>query len=332
VSRTSLDVLVIGGGPAGLSGALILARCCRRVAVVDDARPRNGATAAVHGYLTRDGSSPDNLRRVARQELARYGVKFYQGHVTSLRRSRPVNGKPGRSCFLASLTDGLTLQARKILIATGVLDQFPSLPGLAECFGITVHHCPYCDGWESRGQRVAILGKTAQDCVGLALAVRTWTREIVVLTNGRSLSREQALRLTENRIGFRECPVTTLVHQKGRLQRIEFDNGSQEECSRCFIDFGQQARSQLISGLADKKPCSTVEVDEKQRTDVSGLFVAGDVTGGVQMIAVAISEGATAAVAINRELQDEDEAIRRQEYRNQSSAELGTNVAGRLST
>jgi thioredoxin reductase len=319
VSADTFDVLVIGGGPAGLSGALILARCCRRVALVDDSQPRNRAAAAVHGYLTQDGSSPQYLRQCASQELFRYDVKFYHGEATSLRPHTAADGKGGQSFFDAELTEGLTLRVRKVLIATGVVDELPDLSGLAECFGLTVHHCPYCDGWESRGQKVAVLGKTPRDCVGLALALRTWTTEIMVLTNGRSLSSTEKVRLSENGIEFRESPIRSLLHQAGWLEAIEFEDGSQEECSRCFIDFGHRARANLISELNGGKPSLVPEVDGKQRSAISGLFVAGDVTGGVQMISTAVSEGAIAAIAINRELQDEDEDIRRHAFSHQRS-------------
>jgi thioredoxin reductase len=321
VSDNLSDVLVIGGGPAGLSGALILARCCRRVTLVDDSRPRNGATTAVHGYLTRDGSTPEAFRQCARQELARYGVEFHHGQITSLRRYGAADGRDHPSFFIAELQGGLTLRARKILLATGVVDELPPLPGLAECFGISVHHCPYCDGWESRSQRVAVLGKTTRDGVGLGLALRTWTREVLVFTNGQWLSRAEKDRLNENGIGFRESRIWSLTHQNGWLKSIEFEDGRQELCSRCFVDFGHRGRSNLITGLGRTKQSTVADVDGKQRTTVSGVFAAGDVTGGVQMIAVAVSEGATAALAINRELQEEDEAFRRRAYSKQPTNE-----------
>jgi thioredoxin reductase len=180
-----------------------------------------------------------------------------------------------------------------------------------------VHHCPYCDGWESRDQRVAVLGKTPADCIGLAISLRTWTSEIVVLTGGQ-LSPAEKDRLSESGIGFQECPIVSLAQRGGWVEFIELADGSQEKCSRCFIDFGKRNRLGLLSGLKNLQPSFVATGDDKQRTGIPGLYVAGDVTGNGQMIAFAVAEGARAALAINRELQDEDEQHRRQTYRHQS--------------
>jgi thioredoxin reductase len=311
VGKFLRDVLIIGAGPAGLSCGLILARCRRNVVIVDDCQPRNGEAAAVHGYLTQDGSSPAELRRRGRYELTQYGVEFYEDEVVSLARGRKVNGDDSGAPFAAELKSRKTIHSRKVLLATGVVDERPSIPGLAECFGISVHHCPYCDGWESRDQRIAVMGKTPRDCVGLAIALRTWTSDIVVLTDGQVLSPAEKDRLSQSEIGFREAAIVSLAHRRGWLESIELADGSRERCSRCFIDFGTRARSNLLSGFENSVPPDAVDVDDKQRTGTPGLFIAGDVTGEIQMIAIAVAEGATAALAINRELQDEDEQHRR---------------------
>ena len=170
-----LDVVVIGGGPAGLSAALMLGRCRRRVVVCDAGQPRNAAACALHGYLTRDGIPPGELLRLGRDELRAYGVEMRQVAVTDV--------VPSLDRFQVHLDGGGLLTARKLLIASGVRDHLPDIEGLEACYGITVHHCPYCDGWEARDRAVAVIGRGGGGA-GLALSLKTWSDRVVLCTNG----------------------------------------------------------------------------------------------------------------------------------------------------
>ncbi|MEP6592795.1 MAG: NAD(P)/FAD-dependent oxidoreductase, partial [Acidobacteriota bacterium] len=170
------DVVVVGAGPAGLSAALILGRCRRRVLVCDTGRPRNAASHALHGYLTRDGLPPSEFLAIGRKELERYDTVEF----------RPI-GAVAAECidsrFQVTLEDGTVALSRKLLIATGVVDHLPEIDGITELYGRSVFHCPYCDGWELRDQPVAIYGQ-GQRGVGLSLELTAWTRDIVLCTDG----------------------------------------------------------------------------------------------------------------------------------------------------
>src|SRR5438552_6073772 len=169
------DVIIIGAGPAGLNAAIVLARCRRRVLVIDADKPRNRATHGVHNFLTRDGILPKLLLNLGRREAVGYGAKFVHAQAIDA------------TCFLdhcsAVIRSGRSFTARKLLLATGVTDQLPPISGLSELYGISVHHCPYCDGWEYRDQPLAILGEP-HEATRLALSMLTWSRDLVICTNG----------------------------------------------------------------------------------------------------------------------------------------------------
>src|SRR5438046_8934291 len=164
------DVIIIGAGPAGLNAAVVLARSRRRVLIVDAGKPRNRATHGVHNFLTRDGILPKSLLDLGRREAVRYGAKFLHAQAIDA------------TCFLdhcrAVTASGRSFTGRKLLLATGVADELPAIKGLAQLYGISVHHCPYCDGWEYRDQPLAILGEPHQ-AMRLALSMLTWSRDLV---------------------------------------------------------------------------------------------------------------------------------------------------------
>src|SRR5688500_1184089 len=159
------DVVIVGGGPAGLSAALVLGRCRRRVLLCDAGTPRNARARELHGYLTRDGIAPLELLRAGRGELRPYGVE--------LREVRVADIAIAPDGFTVSLAEGPGIDARTVLIAGGVTDRLPDVPGLDECYGISAHHCPYCDGWEEREKTLTVIGNGASG-TGLALALKTW--------------------------------------------------------------------------------------------------------------------------------------------------------------
>src|SRR5207248_11741308 len=183
------DVIVVGGGPAGLSAALMLGRCRRRVLVCDLGQPRNRRSTALHGYLTRDGVGPAAFLDLGRRELGRYGIEWRAIGVTAVCRSEHR--------FVVALNDGQQEQARYILLATGVIDDLPLVPGLDDCYGRSLFHCPYCDAWEWRGRRLAALGSGAMGA-RLALALKAWSGDVVLCTNGAALHVRERRRLEGN--------------------------------------------------------------------------------------------------------------------------------------
>jgi len=287
------DVIVVGGGPAGLSAALMLGRCRRHVLVCDRGEPRNERSAALHGYLTRDGVAPSEFRAAARDELVPYAVEF---------RSVGVKGaRPERGGFSVSLADGRRERSRFLLLATGVKDQLPDVPGVAECYGRSVFHCPYCDGWECRDKRLAVFGRNA---VPLALSLRTWSHHVVLCTHGRQPDAAARQRLAANRIGLRRSPVARLAHADGRVTAIEFTDGDSLPCDAMFFGTAQHPQDTLAERLGclfNRK--GTVNTGTLCDTNVPGVFVAGDASRDAQFVVVAAAEGIKAAVAINQALQ-----------------------------
>lgn len=295
------DVAIIGAGPAGLSAVLVLGRCRRRVIVLDHGRPRNYAAEAVHGYLGHDGVAPPDLRAMGRRECERYGIEFIDAEATAVCECGEARG-----AFRVSVEGRSPLVARKLLLATGVRDCLPEIERIADFYGRTVHHCPYCDGWEHRDKRLAAVGR-GELAVGLALALRTWSERVTACTSGESISAADRKRLGRGGIELREEAPTRLEGRDGQIERLHFAAGRPLECDAMFFNCEQMQRSKLPVQLGCECDDQGLLVAKgKQGSGVPGLFLAGDADGDVQFAIVAAAEGAIAATAINRELQDED--------------------------
>ena len=294
------DVVIVGAGPAVLSAALVLGRVCRRVIVFDHGHPRNHATQHMHGYLTRDGITPKDFREIARAEVARYDTVSLE-HAEVLDAVRLETGD-----FDVTLATGRTVRCRKLLIATGVVDNVPDVPGLKEMYGHSVFHCPYCDGWEFHGQSFAVYG-IGRRGFGLSLELTGWTRDIVLCSDGPSeLDAAQRARLAANGIRVIEDRIARLEGRGGKLEQIVFANGDVLPRRTLFFTAGQTQ----CSPLANKLGCEfnekgTVRTGHNESTQIPGLFVAGDASRDVQWVVVAAAEGAEAAFAINQSLIEE---------------------------
>jgi thioredoxin reductase len=297
----TFDVIIVGAGPAGLSAALILGRCRRTVLICDTGKPRNASSHALHGYLTRDGISPAEFLAIGRQELAKYDTV----------EMRPV-GATAAECrtdarFKVTLEDGEAVMSRKLLLATGVVDNLPKIAGLKELYGRSVFHCPYCDGWELRDEPIAVYGRGHRG-LGLALELTVWTRDLVLCTDGPSeIDDEGRRRLERNGIAVREDRLAALEGHDGILERVVFENGHVLTRRALFFTTGQWQRSQLAIDLGcDLNEKGTVPTGRYETTHLPGLFVAGDASHAVQWVVVAAAEGAEAAFAINTDLVKED--------------------------
>jgi thioredoxin reductase len=288
------DVVIVGGGPAGLSAALMLGRCRRRVLVCDDGSPRNQRASGLHGFLTRDGIPPLDLLALAREELKPYDVEMRRDRVNEL--SRVPHG-------FAVHAGGGRVEARAVLLATGVRDELPDIPGVAECFGTSVHHCPYCDGWELRDRRVAVVG-IAMSPAGLALSLRTWSASITACTNGTRLRPVHRDQLRRHDVDVLDGRIARVEHADGWLRRLVFADGTALECDAMFFTGPQRQQSALATAMGcEFTRRGTVKTDLLGKTCVPGLYVVGDASRDVQFAIVAASEGAKAAVGINQDLQ-----------------------------
>ncbi len=300
MGESVFDVIIVGGGPAGLSAALILGRCRRRVLVCDAGEPRNAASHGLHGFVTRDGIQPSEFLNLAREQLRPYEtVKLLQTKVVDARRRS--------NSFELTTDDGQRISSRKLLLATGVTDDLPQIEGLAGLYGSSVFHCPYCDGWEMRDQPLAIYGK-GENGSGLALEVTLWSKDLVLCSDGPSeLSDQELDRLTRHKIRVCEDKITRLEGRDGVLQHIVFATGKSLARRGMFFSTGQRQASNLPELLGcefSEQGC--VKTGDYETTNVPGLYVAGDASRLVQLVIVAASEGAQAAFAINKELMKED--------------------------
>jgi thioredoxin reductase len=300
MGEAMLDVVIVGGGPAGLSAALVLGRCRRRVLICDLGQPRNAASHALHGFLSRDGIPPAEFLRIAREQLRPY-------ETVELRQIQVTDAVKQPNHFDLTLSDGRLISSRKLLLATGVVDELPQLAGFADFYGRSVFHCPYCDGWELRDQPLAIYGR-GENGSGLAVELTLWSRDLVLCTDGPSGLSEQDLgSLAQHNIQVREEKIARLEGVDGLLERVVFADGQTLARRGMFFSMGQRQGS----NLAEKLGCNfseegCVDTGEYEATNVPGLYVAGDASRLVQFVIVAASEGAQAGVAINKELIRED--------------------------
>ncbi|MEO6002743.1 MAG: NAD(P)/FAD-dependent oxidoreductase [Opitutus sp.] len=294
------DVCIVGVGPAGLNAALILGRCGRDVLVVDSGRPRNGVSPALHGFLSRDGTPPLELRELGRAELGNYPT-------ITLRQNVEVHDvRRHDRHFEIFAADGTRWEARKLLLATGRIDLIPRKPGFREHYGLGVYHCPYCDCWEHRDQTLAAYASGTAG-FDLAIDLLIWTRKVTLCTDGpRGLSEEQRTKLEANGVTILESPVDGLRGGRRTIAAVVFEDQSELPCDAVFFCSDCVQKSPFAQHLGCQlDETGSVMCDEHAATAVPGLYVAGNVRRGVRLAIVAAAEGAEAGMAINNALHDE---------------------------
>lgn len=295
-SIAMLDVLIIGGGPAGLSAALVLGRCKRQVLLCDAGTPRNAQSQGVHGFLTRDGIAPADLRRLGREQLSAYpNVTVRDGEV--------VHVDCEHDHFAARLADGSKLTASKLLFAPGLIVDLPQIDGFAEFYGRGVFDCPYCDGWEVRDQPLAVFAR-GDSGVKFALQLLGWSSSVTLCTDGPSqLTSVAQQELRENGITVIEEKVARLEKEDTAFRGIRFANGKVLACRALFFVAETIRPSPILANLGcDLTDRGAAKTGEYENTQVPGLYVAGDASRRVDFAIVAAAEGAMAAFSINREL------------------------------
>ena len=293
------DTVVVGGGPAGLSAGLVLGRCMRHALMCDDGRYRNARSDALHCYMGHDGIRPAELLDRARSQLKPYDtISTVRSSVTSIKKEDHR--------FAVAFKTGASVRARSIIVATGVVDELPAIPGIETLFGKSVHVCPYCDGWEHRNAPVAVYGRGDKG-TNFAMLLRQWTDDLVLCTDGSPLYAEQKDRLRRRGVEVREQAIESLMEKNGCLEAIRFKGGEALPRRALFFTTDQHPRSPLLEGLGcvyDEKGGLACDGDGK--TNIPGVYVAGDVSRDVQLAIIAAAEGARAALAVNRFLLDQD--------------------------
>lgn len=304
MERFGYDVVIVGGGAAGLSAALVLGRSRRRVAVVDAGEPRNAPAEHMHAFLSRDGMPPSGLLAAGRAEAASYGVELIHGRVTSGQADHVDAGG-----FIVCLEGGRILRARRLLIATGVRDELPDIPGARELWGRGLLHCPYCHGWEVRDQGLGVLGGTP-GAVQHALLVRQWSADVVFFAGQAKPSEAELVQLAARGIGVVGGEVTRLLMREGRLTGVQLADGHVVHRSAVFI---RPRNLPHADGLLAALGCAADAagfpvVDASGQTSVAGAWAAGNVVNPRAQVITAAGDAAAAAMAINAALIADDVA------------------------
>jgi thioredoxin reductase len=294
--NNNFEVVIIGGSYAGLSAAMSLGRSLRSLLVIDSETPCNRQTPHSHNFITQDGKTPKEILALAKEQVSQYKtVKFYSG--TAVAATKKETG------FEVKTQSGDVFYSKKLIIATGLRDTMPGIKGFAECWGISVIHCPYCHGYEVKNEKTGILANGDQG-FELSRLVNNWTKELTLYTNGRStLTAEQAGKLKSRNIPIVENEIQFFEHKNGQIQNIVFNDNSRTSIKAIY------ARPQVAqhSDLASELGCQLTEqgrikVDASQKTLIEGVLACGDCSNSSRDIALAVASGVIAGGTCNREL------------------------------
>jgi thioredoxin reductase (NADPH) len=294
------DVAIVGGGPAGLSAGIWLARYLHSVVLIDSGDPRNWATRGVNGYLGLPSIRPPELRELGREECRRNGVTLVDSTVDLAR-------KLNDAYFALDLVDGTRYEARRLLLAIGLKDRWPTIPGLERVFGANAHVCPDCDGYECRDKKTVVIG-VGRKAVGLALNLTTWTSDIIICTNGDPPGFDRPEYC--EKLDALNIPVLTERIERVRVEEaskeiysLELANGMCLDADKLFFAFGQQPADDLGVQLGcERDEDGQIVIDSHYHTSVYNVFAAGDIVPGPQLAIAAASDGAMAALAIHKSL------------------------------
>lgn len=297
MSDSTYDVAIVGGGPAGLTAAIWLARYLHSVVVIDAGDPRNWETRGVHGFLGLEGIRPAELRGRGRDTAREYGAHFIDATVSCV-------DKEADERFRITLDGGMAIVAERLLLAIGIVDVWPDVPGLERCYGATAHVCPDCDGYEARDRKTVVIA-SGRKAVGMALALTTWTRQIVICTNGAPADIDAAnlAKLDALNIPVLETRIECLKSEGGEARTLELEGGMCLDCEQVFFAIGQEPSDDLAAQLGCKRDeIGRAITDEHLHTSVMNVYAAGDVVHAPQIAIAAAGSGAIAALAIHHSL------------------------------
>lgn len=293
------NVAIIGGGPAGLSAGLMLGRAMQQTIIIDEGRPRNAGSREMRGFLTRDGISPIEFRRIAKEQLNAYPFVFQLEDTV-----QSITGKDGH--FVLETATGRKITSKKLLFTAGMKDRQLQIPGLADVYGKSAFVCPYCHGWELRNERIVVISQGAA-LMHFAPLLSGWTKQFVVCSNGPDeLSDAERDDLRNHQIPLYSSPIRKIVSHHGMVSEVILEDGTEIPCTGIFF------RPDLVLGtdLPKKLGCrltefGTLEVDEFGKTSVPGVYAAGDVASYIHHSMAAAASGAIVATAINGQLNQE---------------------------
>lgn len=297
------DVIVVGGGPAGLAAGLWLARYRRKVRIFDAEAPRSAETWAVHGYLGIQDPPPAEFRKVARLQAIDAGAEYEPAVVTE------ITGK--QDDFTVTVEDGRTFGARRILIATGLRDILPEIPGFEQFYGTSIWHCPDCDGPDIADKKVGVIG-WGRSIAAYCMYMLTWTENLTILTHGHPPDMEEPAKAALERwnIPVREDVMERFEGEGGQIQRVVYHGGETEEFDALFFHIASGPGSTIPADLGCEADLDGIlEVDKEHQTTVPGVYAAGDIIPGSRLALRAAAEGARAAVGIHKSLIPDDRRL-----------------------
>lgn len=294
------DVIVIGGSYSGLAAGMALGRALRQVLIIDNGKPCNEQTPHSHNFITHDGRPPKEIAILARQQVEKYDtVKFFTGLAT--RGIKTENG------FKIQTQSGDVFSAKKLIFATGIRDIAPAIEGLAECWGISVLHCPYCHGYEVRNENTGILGN-GDEGYEFATLLSNWTKQLTLFTNGKStLTTEQTAKLNNHNIKIVEKEIEKLIQSNGHLQKIIFKDGTSIPIKALYTrsPFAQHSTIPQTMGC-ELTESGYIKIEGVQKTTVQGVFACGDNTSPMRTVANAVATGTAAGMMANKEITFEE--------------------------
>jgi thioredoxin reductase len=292
------DVIIVGGSYAGLSAAMALGRSLRNVLIIDSGEPCNKLTPYSHNFLTHDGAKPFEIAKQGKRQVLKYNtVKFISGVAKK--------GYPGEQ-FIIELEKGKTFHSKKVLFATGLKYTFPEIKGLTQCWGISVVHCPYCHGYETKNKKTGLLGN-GDSGFDLSKFISNWTKDLTLFTNGKStLTSEQTKKLNAHAIKIVENEISHFDHEKGWLERIVFKDGTKEKIKTVYArgEIKQHCEIPVELGC-ELTEQGYIKIDDSCRTTMTGIYASGDNSTPFKAVSAAIAAGSKAGAMINKELIDE---------------------------
>lgn len=294
------DVIIIGGGPAGLTAAVVLGRCRRKVLVFDHRQQRNRRSLGMHNFLTRDGIAPEDFLKISRREIKNYGVKILHTEIKTAKKNKKEH-------FIIKDKNGKTYYSKKLVLATGLADKLPAIKGTTKFYGKSIFHCPYCDGWEASNKKIGVYAKN-KGGIDLALTLTLWSRQITLYTDGEKYVRKKSRELlAKKNIDIIDDTISSFEGSRQQLKNIVFENGEKSDCDAIFFSNGYDVQCELVESLGCTLDKNKIVITNKaQQTNMKGLYVAGDASKDMHFVVVAAAEGAKAAVYINKELLKEE--------------------------